>query len=427
MSQWEEWHGLASEAQCAIEIPNLCTFQISGCSKLVSLPIFSFPSLRELSVKECNEVVLNSMHNLTSLTKLELVKILGLTSVLELFEQFPFKLENFEIDDYDDLVTLWPSENIVNLQKVGVTRCPKLLSIQEIGVIGSLEIEDCASLESLPCNITSCRDLSIRNCPSLKMTTLEDCSTSLEKLTIQSWVNLNLTNLMGSFHNYSSLTRLIIYDCDGLESFPQGGLPIPNLRYLQIRGCRNLRFFPDLMEQLLYLEELDVRDCPSLTGYFHQRNIPQGGLPIPNLRRLLISGCQSLRSLPYRLEQLLSLEYLHVFDCLSLTGYFHQQNIPPNLTFLLIIKCGVKSLGELDLLKLTSLESFNLVGVYPELVSFSNDNDQHYLLPPSLNSLYLENLPNLETLSKGFQNLTIADISRVIIDNCSIHDPQFCP
>ncbi|KAL2458369.1 putative disease resistance RPP13-like protein 1 [Abeliophyllum distichum] len=363
MSQWEEWHGLASEAQYAIEIPNLCTFQISGCPKLVSLPTFSFPSLRELRVKECNEVVLNSMHNLTSLTKLELVKIPGLTSVLELFEQFPFKLENFEIYDCEDLVTLWPSENIVNLQKVGVTRCPKLLSIQEIGVIGSLEIEDCASLESLPCNITSCRDLSIRNCPSLKMTTtLEDCSTSLEKLTIGRWVNLNLTNLMGSFHNYSSLTWLNIYGCDGLESFPQGGLPTPNLR------------------------------------------------------RLRISGCQSLRCLPYRLEQLLSLEDLYVQDCPSLTGYFHQRNIPPNLTHLFIYNCGVKPLGELDLHKLTSLEVLDLRSVYPELVSFSNDNNQHYLLPPSLKSLQLSDLPNLETLSKGFQNLT--SLRYLELENC---------
>ncbi|KAL2491603.1 putative disease resistance RPP13-like protein 1 [Abeliophyllum distichum] len=411
MSQWEEWHGLASEAQCAIEIPNLCTFQISGCPKLVSLPTFSFPSLRELRVKECNEVVLNSMHNLTSLTKLELVKIPGLTSVLELFEQFPLKLENFEIDDCDDLETLWLSENNVNLQKVGVTRCPKLLSIQEIGVIGSLGIKDCASLESLSCNITSCRDLTIRNCPSLKMmTTLGDCSTSLEHLTIGSWVNLNLTNLMGSFHNYSSLTQLIIYDCDGLESFPQGGLPIPNLRKLEIRGCRNLRFFPDVME-LLSLEKLE--------------------------------------------------------------GTFTNGISPPNLTRLFLYNCGVKPLGELDLHKLTSLEDLDLRSVYPELVSFSNDNNQHYLLPPSLKSLLLSDLPNLETLSKGFQNLTslrclelencpklvalpvedqlrnlrslgisncpllekrclinepiIADIPDVTIDNCFIHGPQFCP
>ncbi|KAL2514464.1 putative disease resistance RPP13-like protein 1 [Forsythia ovata] len=360
------------------------------------------------TVKKCNEVVLNSIHNLTSLTQLKLVTIYGLKSV---FEQFPLKLENFEIDDCEDLVTLWPSENIVqrpvNLQKVSVKRCPKLLSIQEIGVIGSLHIMNCASLELLPDNISSCRNLTIINCPSLKMmTSLEDCSTSLERLHIRDWVNLNLTNLMGSFHNYSSLTWLIIDSCDGLESFPQGGLPIPNLRYLKIKGCRNLRSLPDRMEQLLSLEHLVVGDCPSLTEFFHQRNIPQGGLPIPNLRYLKIKGCRNLRSLPDRMEQLLSLEDLHVQDCPSLRESFHQKNIPPNLHSLRIGHCGVKPLGELDLHKLTSLESFYLHNVYRELVSFSNDNDQHYLLPQSLKSLNLWNLPNLETLSKVLRNLT---------------------
>ncbi|KAL2514447.1 putative disease resistance protein [Forsythia ovata] len=466
-------------AQFTVEIPKLRRFYIRSCPKLVSLPTFSFPSLRQLSVENCNEVVLNSMHNLTSLTKLELVKISGLRSVFEVFEQFPLKLENFEIDDCEDLVTLWPSENIVqrpvNLQKVNVEGCPKLLSIQEIGVIVSLRIMNCASLELLPDNISSCRDLTIINCPSLKMmTSLEDCSTSLERLYISHWVNLNLTNLMGSFHNYSSLTQLFICNCDGLESFPQGGLPIPILRHLEILYCRNLRSLPDRMEQLLSLEVLKVQDCPSLTEFFHQRNIPQGGLPIPNLRFLSINGCRNLRSLPNRMEQLLSLQYLIVEYCPSLTESF---NIPPNLIYLTIGNCRVKPLGELDLHKLTSLGFFRLDSVYPELVSFSNDNDQHYLLPPSLKSLNLQNLPNLETLSKGFQNLTslrhlslwncpklvalpmedrlynlrsliikdcphlkkrclrnegdywpiIADILHVEVDGCSIYDPESCP
>ncbi|KAL2514469.1 putative disease resistance RPP13-like protein 1 [Forsythia ovata] len=413
-----EWSSTFDDSRNEILELDLRRFYIRRCPKLVSLPTFLFPSLCELSVEKCNEVVLNSMHNLTSLTQLKLVKIYGLRSVVELFEQFPLKLENFEIDDCEDLVTLWPSENIVqrpvNLQKVSVKRCPKLLSIQKIGVIGSLHVDNCASLALLPDNISSCRDLTIMECPSLKMmTSLEDCSTSLERLYIRDWVNLNLTNLMGSFHNYSSLTRLIICDCDGLESFPQGGLPIPNLRVLEINGCRNLRSLPDRMEQLLSLENLNVQDCPSLTEFFHQRNIPQGGLPIPNLRHLSINGCRNLRSLPDRMEQLLSLQNLYVVDCPSLTESF---NIPPSLKSLYLYNCGVKPLGELDMHKHTSLESFYLNNVYPDLVSFSNDNDQHYLLPPSLKTLDLCNLPNLETLSKGFQNLS--SLRHLILWDC---------
>ncbi|KAL2458363.1 putative disease resistance RPP13-like protein 1 [Abeliophyllum distichum] len=42
MSQWEEWHGLAPGAHCAIEIPKLRRFHIRRCPKLVSLPTFRF-------------------------------------------------------------------------------------------------------------------------------------------------------------------------------------------------------------------------------------------------------------------------------------------------------------------------------------------------------------------------------------------------
>ncbi|CAI9764692.1 unnamed protein product [Fraxinus pennsylvanica] len=372
MPEWEEWHGLAPEGEHAIEIPKLRKLHIGGCPKLVMLPVLFFPSLHELSVEYCNEVVLNCMHNLTSLTNLKLKEILGLTSVSKAFKQFPLKLEHFEIDDCEDLATLWPSESIVqrlvNVQIVSVRRCPKLLSIQEIGVlpvIGSLVIEDCASLELFPNNMSAYTSLGIRNCPSLKMMiTLEDCRTSLESLSIGSWTNLNLTNLMGCLHNYSSLTRLRIVYCNDLESFPQDGLLTPNLRDLVIMFCQNLKSLPDRMEQLLSLETLQVDCCPSLTESF-----PQGNSP-PNLTQLSIFNCEKL-----------------------------------------------KPLKEWGLHKLKSLHSFSHSGGYPELVSFSkNDNDQYYMLPQSLTQLCFYDLPNLETLSNGFQNLT--SLRHLKVHNC---------
>lgn len=79
------------------------------------------------------------------------------------------KIENFEVRDCEHLATLWPSENIVqrlvNLQLVSVRRYPKLLSIQEIGVLpvtGSLVIEDCAPLDLFPNNMSAYASLEIR-------------------------------------------------------------------------------------------------------------------------------------------------------------------------------------------------------------------------------------------------------------------------
>lgn len=432
MLEWEEW--LAPKAERAIEIPKLRRLHVRRCPKLVRLPGLSFSSLCELCVENCNEVALNHMHNLTSLTQLKLVKLYRLTSVLNAFEQFPLKLEKFEIDDCEDLETLWPSNNIgqslANLQVVVVKRCPKIFSIQEIGVhssIRSLRIEDCESLKLLPSNISSYRNLMIRNCSSLKIiTTLENCSTSLEDLTIGSWVNLSLTNLLGSVHNYVSLTELRISYCDGLESFPDDGLPTPNLRCLFIENCHELKCLPHWMELLLSLEMLSVIDCPS----------------VETITRV---------------------------------------NIPPNLTHLEVKNCErLNPLREWGLYNITSLCAFTVEGGYIDLVSFTkndDDNDQHHLLPPSIKELTLGNIPNLKTLSKGLQNLNslrhlsiskcpklvalpmedhldrllslhirdcpllkkrcsrnkgrywpiIANIPDIQIDGCSIYDPDSCP
>ncbi|XP_022898639.1 putative disease resistance RPP13-like protein 1 isoform X2 [Olea europaea var. sylvestris] len=326
MCNWEEWHGIEG----VIELPRLRKLKISCCSKLARLPNLLLPSLGELEATECNE--------------------------------FPFKLESFEVIGCDDLVTLFPSDstarNLVNLRKVVVESCPSLLSLQEIDALPDLRtltVEQCGDLELLPTTISCLEELFIRECPSLEtMMKLQDCSTSLTSVFVKHWVNLNLTNLLGSSHNYESLTELYIWSCDGLECFPHGGFPTPNLKILNLRGCRRLKSLPD------------------------------------------------------RMELLWSLLYLEVNDCSSLMEIFPQDNIPPNLSHLDIKYCGkkLKPLGEWNLQKLTFLKNFCFGGC-PELVSFTNNADEeHCVLPPSLIQLELVDLPNLKILSKGFQNLT---------------------
>ncbi|CAA3030275.1 disease resistance RPP13 1 [Olea europaea subsp. europaea] len=140
MSNWEEWLGIEG----VLELPKLRKLHIRGCSKLVRLPNLLLPSLCELWAAECHEVVLNRMQNLESLINLKLNKIFGLTSVIKPFVQFPFTLESFEVRQCDDLVTLWPSDNIarnlVNLRLMVIESCPQLLSLQEIDVLPDLRI-----------------------------------------------------------------------------------------------------------------------------------------------------------------------------------------------------------------------------------------------------------------------------------------------
>ncbi|CAI9781938.1 unnamed protein product [Fraxinus pennsylvanica] len=315
--------------------------------------------LEAVSSERCDYDNFDKLQNLESLTQIKLNKIFGLTSIIKAFVQFPFTLQSLSVGECDDLVTLWPNDNtvrnLVNLREVLVESCPKVVSLQEIDVLPHLRglaISRCGALELLPNKISCLEELSIIECPSLKvMMKLQDCSTTLRNLFIMdSWVNLNLTNLLGSGHIYQSLTRLWIEFCDGLESFPHGGLPTPNLGDLRIKDCKHLKSLPDRMDLLSSLE---------------------------------------------------------VSNCASLMELFPQENIPPNLSDLTIENCGkLKPLGEWGLHKLISLTYFRFGGC-PELVSFTNNADEeHCVLPPSLTQLSLSHLPNLETLSKGLQSLT---------------------
>ncbi|CAA2996298.1 Hypothetical predicted protein [Olea europaea subsp. europaea] len=335
------------------------------------------------------------MQKLESLTRIQLTNICGLTSVIKAFDQFPSTLESLSVDGCEDLATLLPSDdtaqNLVNLREVYVKSCPRLSSLQEIDVLPglrSLTITKCGALELLPNKISFLENLSIGNCPSLKtVMKLQDCSTSLNFLSINRWVNLNLTNLLGSGHDYTSLTSIFLWRCDGLESFPHGGLPTPNLRHLDMDGCRHLKSLPDQMDLLSALLFLSVFSCDSLITLF-----PQGDIP-PNLT------------------------YLDVVSCASLMELFPKQNIPPNLSYLNISDCQkLRPLGEWGLHTLTSLNSFKFSG-FPELVSLTNNVDEeHCVLPPSLTSLSLRWLPNLETLSNGFQSLT--SLQHMYIEDC---------
>ncbi|CAA3026384.1 putative disease resistance protein At3g14460 isoform X1 [Olea europaea var. sylvestris] len=378
MSNWEEWVGIGG----VIQLPKLCSLIITDCSKLVSLPNLLLPSLRDINASGCNEVVLNHMQNLKSLTSIQLSRIVGLTSIIKAFEQFPFTLKSVTVGECHNLETLWPGDstarNLVDLQHVDIGSCPKLFSLQEIDVLPDLRrlyIRNCEALKLLPNKISCLENLSIENCPLLRtMMKLQDCSPSLDYLNI-THVNLNLANLLGSGSNYQSLTDLRIKSCDGLELFPNGGLPTPNLKRLWIRECQHLKSLPDRMDLL------------------------------SSLSSLWISKCQHLKSLPDRMDLLSSLD---VSSCASLMELFPQENIPPNLSSLQIRNCGkLKPPGEWGLHKLTSLNHFTFGGC-PELVSFTNNADEeHCVLPPSLTILSLDDLPNLETLSKGFQSLTI--------------------
>ncbi|KAL8267703.1 hypothetical protein R6Q59_001501 [Mikania micrantha] len=69
-----------------------------------------------------------------------------------------------------------------------------------------------------------------------------------------------------------NLTRLVIYGCDNIESFPDNGygfLPSCCLRHLSIFNCQNLKSFPhEHLQSFESLNEIIIHGCPNLDYTF---------------------------------------------------------------------------------------------------------------------------------------------------------------
>ncbi|XP_027157960.1 putative disease resistance RPP13-like protein 1 [Coffea eugenioides] len=379
MPEWEEWTCLSSAGENECRFPLLRKLCISRCSKLKSIPVLHLPSLSELKLQKCSVEIAKCFHNLTSLNKLEFWQIIGLASLEDVFMQFPSGLEDIALRSCHQLKNLWGSSNTMNLgqlKSLVVSDCSQLSSLEELGVLPMLkylEIESCSALQSLPtlsglntlrisfCSALSClpmdklllpqlRHLDIFDCQKLNLTpeiVIEDTSTSIEILQIDGCPCLNLRTMLGSVYSFASLRSLNICDCD----YHLDQLPTPSLERLRLDRCKNVSYLPSGLGRLRSLQ-LSFCSSPLL--------FPQGDFP-PSLEGLYIGG----------------------------------ENLQ------------LKPLSEWGLNRLTFLERFRIRGGYPELESFSGSGDDGFaLLPPTLRSVDIGDLPNLKSLSTLLRGLT---------------------
>ncbi|CDP17833.1 unnamed protein product [Coffea canephora] len=362
MPEWEEWTCLSSAGENKCHFPLLQKLCISGCPKLKSIPVLHRPSLSELKLEECSDV----------------------------FMQFPSGLEDITLRSCYQLKNLWGSSNTINLvqlKSLVVSNCSRLSSLEELGVLPMLkylEIESCSALQSLPtlsglntleisgCSALSClpvdklllpqlTNLNIRHCLKLSLTpeiVIEDTSTSIESLEIVGCPCLNLRTMLGSVYSFASLRSLYISDCD----YHLDQLPNPSMEYLYLHRCKNISYLPSGLGRL---RSLVLLSCSSPLLF------PQGDFP-PSLQILHIEAGENLQ---------------------------------------------LKPLSEWGLNRLTVLRSFGIVGGYPDLESFSGSGDDGLaLLPPTLRSVYILDLPNVKSLSTFLRGLSA--LTHLQITNC---------
>ncbi|KAJ4963533.1 hypothetical protein NE237_023472 [Protea cynaroides] len=351
-------------------LPSLVRLVMEYCEELPFLPML--PSIKTLKLKsmQCNEMVLEKVSHLSSLSSLHEEGNSNLSSLPSEFFQHLTRLKRLEIHDFSELMMMVGLQHLTSLARLVIFKCPKLVSLtnneeeeQRLLLpfcLQYLKLSNCDNLQKLPqslCNLRCLTQLIIEGATRLACFPKE-------------------------LHTLMSLHKLKISSCPNLVSLAEMKLPI-GLQSLHIKECRNLKSLPDEMHMLTSFFELQIYDCPVLESF------PDMGLPT-TLNKVWIQNCGKLISPPKGLYQLTNLQELEIVECSFLTD--------------------CKNIESLQ--NLTSILSLSIGGC-PNLVSIPKG-----VLPTCLREFCIINCPILKTLHGGLSDLT--HLTRLNIGNCPI-------
>ncbi|KAL3750475.1 hypothetical protein ACJRO7_011474 [Eucalyptus globulus] len=441
------------------QLSSLKKLEINSCPCMdVSSSIISLPSLNELNFSGCNEGVLKSLVNLTSLTTLVMQDVLELTCLNYGFTSSLVKLEKLEMKSCKNLMYLWQErdviKNLVCLKSLVVKSCPELISFSveegDIELSSKLETVDyCINLEKHPSEIytlSSLQDLTVEECPKLMSFPKTGILASVISLNIKSCKMLSslpeglivhMDEPSSSTNNHSDMTsclqELKISECDslpassfsksrylsttlktleiwgsmGVESLAE--IPVDRLQSLQVISisCKNLRSLPQGLHTLFHLTSLHLWKCSAL----ELECFP----PLPlGISTFSLRDCPKIKSLPNQLHRFTSLQTLMISGCESITR-FPNGGLPPQLRELEVYRCkNMKQPVREWLTPLTSLKRLHIdgrvgAGEKEDLVLLLPSSLLHlticgkverlsYGLPPSLQLLYIWDCPKLRKL-----------------------------
>ncbi|XP_070674733.1 putative disease resistance RPP13-like protein 1 [Malus domestica] len=319
MPEWEEWLPSPSGGESP-DFPRL-------------------PSLKTLDVYKCEVLHENRASNTLnteslrgSLEKLTIMGCPGLSLLLESTDTLP-SLQMLFIKFVGGKE--WLAHNSNRLQSLSLDECSSLLSFPTNGLptpLTSLHLVNCKKVEFLSremmAKLTSLQSLLLfKSCDSLRSFPL-GIFPNLSSLSIVGCQNLESLSVEGGAdENLSHLNSLSIWGCRNLVSFPDGGLPTPNLTFFHVYNCENLKLLPDRMHTLTALQRLEISSLPNLVSF------PDGGLPTPNLTYFSVDHCVNLKLLPDRMHTLTALQTLLIRSLPNLVS-FPEGGLPtPNLTF----------------------------------------------------------------------------------------------
>ncbi|KAK7833211.1 disease resistance protein rpp5, partial [Quercus suber] len=241
----------------------------------------SFTPLSKLKSLGIGMIEGSNDHFLQHFTALEVLSLYNYNGdEMELEWQGLRKLQRLRLYDHPKLASLPVGlQQATSLRNLHIWNCPSLTTLPEwiceIISLQSLYIFDCPNLTSLPA-LTSLKTLEIRHCPNL---TSLPALTSLKTLEIRRLYNYNGDGMELEWQGLRKLQYLRLFDHPKLAS-----LPATSLRKLEISNCLSLTTLPEWICEIISLQSLRIWECPNLTS-----------LPaLTSLKKLDIQSCPIL-------------------------------------------------------------------------------------------------------------------------------------
>ncbi|GMJ05474.1 hypothetical protein like AT3G14470 [Hibiscus trionum] len=431
LPNWEQWDACEGDEQVS-KFPSLCKLsirqcphllgrlptrlqslqrlEIKECSRLV-VSISSFPSLRELRVDGCEELVDECSSSPVEVASLQSVSLSSISKFSIAAERRLLRFANskdFEMKDFNKLPEVLHAFTF--LTRMVVESFPGLVCFAESNfppALKELRIYKCDELqylfdESMSSKTCLLEHLEIESCSSLiRLSSRGDIYNRLQHLEIDSCPKLRSLFLNSKLP--VMLKKLDIRFCPALECIAQDFHETSDLEVIRIWAAVKMKCLPRGLDMLSQLQQINLEGCSNLVVCFDEI-----GMPTTNLRFFEISGCENIRSLPKCINNFTSLQRLVVYNC-GANISFPEEGFPTNLTSLRIWKAPriYSSLVEWGFHRLNSLQDLyiNAEGCL-NVVSFPEERIE-MTLPPSLTSIWISDFKNLEFMcSKGFQHLT---------------------
>ncbi|GMJ05473.1 hypothetical protein like AT3G14470 [Hibiscus trionum] len=386
LPNWEEWDACEGDEQVSrfpilgelsirrcpqllgrlpTRLQSLQRLEIRECRRLV-VSISSFPSLRELSIDGCEELVeecsSSAVEEVISLQSVSLSSI-SKFSIPEERRMLRFaNAKDFKTGDFNIL----PKElhAFTFLTRMTLEKCEGLVCFAESNfpaALKELRISHCDDLqclfdERMSSNTCLLQHLEIRWCQSLIwLSSRGDICNRLQHLQI--WECPKLSSLFLNSKLPVMLKKLSIWSCSELECIAQDFYETIDLEIIKIWGAQNLECLPRGLDKLSQLQEINLQGCSNLVICSDEI-----GFPTTNLRVFSIVYCSNIGALPKCINNFTTLQELRVINC-GADISFPEEGFPTNLTSLWLSKAPeiYSSLVEWGFHRLTSLQHLILI------------------------------------------------------------------